>query len=427
MAARYEITEAVSKTLSIGAAANLWQAGAGLSAQIKDLQGNNLTIYTAETGATTAANPITTDSNGRIEGWVEAPDYDITISGSGVTTYTQKIRNSPPGATTSAVGAAKTLVGVAGSQVQHVYTLTDVSGGTNGSRGDAITSDAANATDHTSFASYEWRGTGSIAFDDKGSLHQTYSALKVDPYLGGGDVYCEGFNHYASIDVNRKGALAGNFEFQMTVEAGKPARAAGGRFIVNEFNAISAYDAATFGAGSSWIATGSRGVEIIAQGSGASPCGTGLQIHGSAGYNRAICFSTGGIDAFKVGSSGFVDVTRATTTGAAYRTFVSGDTNERIQIRADGALLFGDGNATPTLSITKTAASATLNVSGALVVNGTLNPKANFTHQGTNIGFFSTTPTTKQTVTGSRGGNAALASLLTALAAYGFVTDSSSA
>lgn len=42
------------------------------------------------------------------------------------------------------------------------------------------------------------------------------------------------------------------------------------------------------------------------------------------------------------------------------------------------------------------------------------------------IGFFGTGTTTKQTVTGSRGGNAALASLLTALANYGLITDSSS-
>jgi hypothetical protein len=43
-----------------------------------------------------------------------------------------------------------------------------------------------------------------------------------------------------------------------------------------------------------------------------------------------------------------------------------------------------------------------------------------------NIGFYGADPVTKQTVTGSRGGNAALASLLTALANLGLVTDSSS-
>jgi hypothetical protein len=43
------------------------------------------------------------------------------------------------------------------------------------------------------------------------------------------------------------------------------------------------------------------------------------------------------------------------------------------------------------------------------------------------IGFYGTSPQTKQTITGSRGGNAALASLLTALAALGLITDSTSA
>lgn len=42
-----------------------------------------------------------------------------------------------------------------------------------------------------------------------------------------------------------------------------------------------------------------------------------------------------------------------------------------------------------------------------------------------NIGFYGTSAVAKQTVTGSRGGNAALASLLTALAATGLLTDSS--
>lgn len=45
----------------------------------------------------------------------------------------------------------------------------------------------------------------------------------------------------------------------------------------------------------------------------------------------------------------------------------------------------------------------------------------------TGLGFFGTTPAAKPTVSGSRGGNAALASLITALAALGLVTDSTSA
>jgi len=45
----------------------------------------------------------------------------------------------------------------------------------------------------------------------------------------------------------------------------------------------------------------------------------------------------------------------------------------------------------------------------------------------TGIGFYGTAAQTKQTVTGSRAGNAALTSLLTALATYGLITNSSSA
>lgn len=45
---------------------------------------------------------------------------------------------------------------------------------------------------------------------------------------------------------------------------------------------------------------------------------------------------------------------------------------------------------------------------------------------GQTLAFHGTAPQAKQTVTGSRGGNAALASLLTALATIGLLTDSSS-
>lgn len=56
-----------------------------------------------------------------------------------------------------------------------------------------------------------------------------------------------------------------------------------------------------------------------------------------------------------------------------------------------------------------------------LEIDGDLN------HDGSNIGFFGTAPAAKQTVSGSRGGNAALADLLTELAEYGLITDSTTA
>lgn len=82
-----------------------------------------------------------------------------------------------------------------------------------------------------------------------------------------------------------------------------------------------------------------------------------------------------------------------------------------------------DGGATP------------LNLDGGALTVGTVSATGivtggNFQHTGnagsTGIGFFNTTPAVKQTVTGSRGSNAALASLLTALAGYGIIVDSSS-
>jgi hypothetical protein len=45
----------------------------------------------------------------------------------------------------------------------------------------------------------------------------------------------------------------------------------------------------------------------------------------------------------------------------------------------------------------------------------------------TRVGFYNATPIAKPTVTGAKGSNAALGSLLTALASYGLITDSSTA
>jgi hypothetical protein len=44
-------------------------------------------------------------------------------------------------------------------------------------------------------------------------------------------------------------------------------------------------------------------------------------------------------------------------------------------------------------------------------------------HTATNLGFYSTTPIAKPTVTGAKGGNVALASLLTALVNLGLIID----
>lgn len=53
------------------------------------------TIYAAETGGTTVANPRTTDTYGRLTGWVERGAYTLTISGSTLTTYVKNWDSAP--------------------------------------------------------------------------------------------------------------------------------------------------------------------------------------------------------------------------------------------------------------------------------------------------------------------------------------------
>lgn len=68
--------------------------------------------------------------------------------------------------------------------------------------------------------------------------------------------------------------------------------------------------------------------------------------------------------------------------------------------------------------------SGTSTLSGHLTVNG--NTKlGNAT--GDTLGFYDATAVAKQTVTGAKGSNAALGSLMTALAALGLVVDSTTA
>lgn len=82
-----------------------------------------------------------------------------------------------------------------------------------------------------------------------------------------------------------------------------------------------------------------------------------------------------------------------------------------------------DGGALVAGAATVTTMSAT----GNAQTNGIFYANGGFRHIAGNLLFWDGTGhASKPTVTGSRGGNAALASLLTALATYGLITDSSS-
>lgn len=62
--------------------------------------------------------------------------------------------------------------------------------------------------------------------------------------------------------------------------------------------------------------------------------------------------------------------------------------------------------------------------SGGVRIDDELEVDGNINHDGSNIGLFGTAPVAQQTITGSRGGNVALANLLTGLANYGLIIDS---
>lgn len=112
------------------------------------------------------------------------------------------------------------------------------------------------------------------------------------------------------------------------------------------------------------------------------------------------------------------------TTKRAIDFRVTGDAVSRLRIDASasggpGTLVFGDGASADT-NLYRSAVD-TLKTDDSFHVGATLR------HLGSSLGFYNSAAVTKPSATGSRGGNAALASLLTALASLGLVTDSTTA
>ncbi len=118
--------------------------------------------------------------------------------------------------------------------------------------------------------------------------------------------------------------------------------------------------------------------------------------------------------------------------GAAGNSYITADADDDIgvyagavrRLRILGANADFTGDLRPAADNTRALGTASRRFASAAIA-GTVVLDGDLDHNGSNIGVFGTAPTTKKTVTGSRGGNAALASLLTQLAAYGLITDSS--
>lgn len=98
---------------------------------------------------------------------------------------------------------------------------------------------------------------------------------------------------------------------------------------------------------------------------------------------------------------------------------VTGDTTTRIVFTAGAVIEFGPGNAARDTNLYRSAANV-------LKTDDSLHVTLDFRHLGSNLGFYNAAAIAKPTVTGAHGSNAALVSLLTALANLGLITNSSS-
>ena len=234
--------------------------------------------------------------------------------------------------------------------------------GSNGPRGDSILSDTANSAGASFFAPFylnsDFRTAGSL------TGYTAYVNVNQTPQ---GNQYGEAMPFYGGVVTSRAGALTSGAELQNTVTAGSPARATGANIIVNENNPLSAYGDQL--RGTAWASTGSRGVDVISQGS--QPVGIGLLLRGGGGFARAIALDSGGIVPFAVGGDGQVALTNRSAVANVLQTLVSGEAAPRLAVSADGRLAWGDGSAPGLLSLERLG-KTTLHTNGRLVADGGL-------------------------------------------------------
>lgn len=173
-----------------------------------------------------------------------------------------------------------------------------------------------------------------------------------------------------------------------------------------------------------------------------SPATAGsVRITGAPGITGS--YITGGHVIIKGGSSGFsVGGGDVTIDGGAHTATDSSTTGTTVNLTGgSNAATNGNGGI---VNITGGPTSTGTGTGGDVIIKGGTKPASGTAGRvylkdsvgnilmsigGTNstLSFYGVTPVTKPAVTGSRGGNAALASLLTQLAALGLITDSSSA
>jgi hypothetical protein len=137
--------------------------------------------------------------------------------------------------------------------------------------------------------------------------------------------------------------------------------------------------------------------------------GAEIDVRGVTSLNRS---SYGAVVVQVTSASTAVTVADVRATNCRTGVNYNGSATGAVDVNVD-QITNGSSITSPTKVVTVAGVKATLSGDELL-------------HSGTKVGFYGTTPATKPTVTGSRGGNAALGSLLTQLASLGLLTDSSS-
>ncbi len=99
------------------------KAGATVLVEIRGSGGTAATVYATESTSTTVANPLTTNTSGRIDGWLEEGQYVLTVSGPGITTYSQAWDSKSGGPITK---AGDTLTGNTGPANEAAIKLNDI-------------------------------------------------------------------------------------------------------------------------------------------------------------------------------------------------------------------------------------------------------------------------------------------------------------
>ena len=145
----------------------------------------------------------------------------------------------------------------------------------------------------------------------------------------------------------------------------------------------------------------------------------GLENRTTAVENRTAALETGKFDKAGGSVAGSLTINTAAVGDALLGLHVGAETFDRARVTPD-RIEWGPGTGARDTNLRRSAANE-LTTDDALVVALMLR------HLGTTLGFYGATAVTKPTVTGSTGGNTALASLISALATLGLITNNTTA